>query len=71
MLSTIHCDHLIEAQLGGEKDLCWAKDIKQEVYNRRCQLWCARASGALVLESLTRSFGKTMHTLGFFSLALI
>ncbi|KAM8930326.1 aconitate hydratase, mitochondrial [Pelodytes ibericus] len=31
--STIHCDHLIEAQLGGEKDLKRAKDINQEVYN--------------------------------------
>ncbi|XP_075038918.1 aconitate hydratase, mitochondrial [Mixophyes fleayi] len=31
--STIHCDHLIEAQLGGEKDLKRAKDVNQEVYN--------------------------------------
>uniref|UniRef100_A0A803Y4I3 Aconitate hydratase, mitochondrial n=1 Tax=Meleagris gallopavo TaxID=9103 RepID=A0A803Y4I3_MELGA len=31
--STIHCDHLIEAQSGGEKDLRRAKDINQEVYN--------------------------------------
>ena len=31
--STIHCDHLIEAQLGGEKDLTRAKDINAEVYN--------------------------------------
>ncbi|KAM5149056.1 aconitate hydratase, mitochondrial [Mantella aurantiaca] len=31
--STIHCDHLIEAQFGGEKDLKRAKDINQEVYN--------------------------------------
>ncbi|XP_023364962.1 aconitate hydratase, mitochondrial [Otolemur garnettii] len=31
--STIHCDHLIEAQLGGDKDLRRAKDINQEVYN--------------------------------------
>ncbi|KAK7939978.1 hypothetical protein WMY93_003304 [Mugilogobius chulae] len=31
--STIHCDHLIEAQIGGEKDLARAKDINQEVYN--------------------------------------
>ncbi|XP_068120935.1 aconitate hydratase, mitochondrial isoform X2 [Hyperolius riggenbachi] len=31
--STIHCDHLIEAQLGGEKDLQRAKDINKEVYN--------------------------------------
>jgi len=31
--STIHCDHLIEAQLGGEQDLARAKDLNQEVYN--------------------------------------
>ena len=31
--STIHCDHLIEAQLGGDKDLKRAKDINSEVYN--------------------------------------
>lgn len=31
--STIHCDHLIEAQLGGEQDLARAKDINKEVYN--------------------------------------
>eukprot|EP00794_Sanderia_malayensis_P009083 gene9083-10052_t len=31
--STIHCDHLIEAQLGGEQDLSRAKDINKEVYN--------------------------------------
>ena len=31
--STIHCDHLIEAQIGGEKDLARAIDINKEVYN--------------------------------------
>jgi aconitate hydratase len=31
--STIHCDHLIEAQIGGDKDLARAKDINKEVYN--------------------------------------
>lgn len=31
--STIHCDHLIEAQLGGAEDLQRAKDINKEVYN--------------------------------------
>ncbi|XP_028525181.2 aconitate hydratase, mitochondrial isoform X2 [Apis cerana] len=31
--STIHCDHLIEAQVGGEQDLKRAKDINKEVYN--------------------------------------
>nr|XP_026499016.1 probable aconitate hydratase, mitochondrial [Vanessa tameamea] len=30
--STIHCDHLIEAQTGGTKDLARAKDINKEVY---------------------------------------
>ncbi|CAG4975442.1 unnamed protein product [Colias eurytheme] len=30
--STIHCDHLIEAQIGGVKDLARAKDINKEVY---------------------------------------
>jgi len=31
--STIHCDHLIEAQLGGDKDLTRAKEINKEVYD--------------------------------------
>ncbi|XP_060600434.1 probable aconitate hydratase, mitochondrial [Ruditapes philippinarum] len=31
--STVHCDHLIEAQLGGDKDLARAKDINKEVYD--------------------------------------
>jgi len=31
--STIHCDHLIEAQVGGDKDLARAKDLNKEVYD--------------------------------------
>merc|ERR1719150_2294461 len=31
--STIHCDHLIQAQIEGTKDLARAKDINKEVYN--------------------------------------
>ncbi|XP_012708426.2 aconitate hydratase, mitochondrial [Fundulus heteroclitus] len=31
--STIHCDHLIEAQVGGVQDLQRAKEINEEVYN--------------------------------------
>jgi len=31
--STIHCDHLIEAQIGGDQDLARAKDLNKEVYN--------------------------------------
>ncbi|KIW11536.1 aconitate hydratase, mitochondrial [Exophiala spinifera] len=31
--STVHCDHLIEAQVGGDKDLDRAKSINKEVYD--------------------------------------
>jgi len=31
--STIHCDHLIQAQIEGNKDLARAKDMNKEVYN--------------------------------------
>jgi len=31
--STIHCDHLIQAQIEGNKDLARAKEINKEVYN--------------------------------------
>ena len=30
--TTVHCDHLIEAELGGPKDLAHANDINKEVY---------------------------------------
>jgi hypothetical protein len=31
--TTVHCDHLIEAQVGGVKDLARAKSINKEVYD--------------------------------------
>jgi aconitate hydratase len=31
--TTVHCDHLIEAQKGGAADLARAKDINKEVYD--------------------------------------
>lgn len=31
--STIHCDHLIEAYVGGDKDLAKAKEVNVEVYD--------------------------------------
>ena len=31
--TTVHCDHLIEAQIGGEQDLMRAKELNHEVYN--------------------------------------
>jgi aconitate hydratase len=31
--ATVHCDHLIEAQVGGAKDLARAIQINKEVYD--------------------------------------
>ncbi|CAG8487945.1 6226_t:CDS:2 [Ambispora leptoticha] len=31
--TTVHCDHLIEAQVGGEKDLAKAIEVNKEVYD--------------------------------------
>lgn len=31
--STVHCDHLIQAEVGAEKDLARAKDVNDEVYD--------------------------------------
>lgn len=31
--TTVHCDHLIEAQVGGPKDLARAININKEVYD--------------------------------------
>lgn len=31
--TTVHCDHLIEAQIGGVKDLARAIEINKEVYD--------------------------------------
>jgi len=31
--STVHCDHLIEAQIGSEKDLARANELNKEVYD--------------------------------------
>lgn len=31
--STVHCDHLIQAQVGGAKDVARAKELNKEVYD--------------------------------------
>ena len=31
--TTVHCDHLIEAQVGGAKDLARAIELNKEVYD--------------------------------------
>jgi aconitate hydratase len=57
--TTIHCDHLIEAQLGGEKDLKRAKEQNKEV--RRCFCAC----GSFPLESSCLAPPQTRLTLSF------
>ena len=72
--STVHCDHLIEAQQGGPKDLARAVDINKEVVLTICNfdfrsttscnhpvLNTILVSGDQVLELLTRLFLKTTH----------
>lgn len=34
--STIHCDHLIQAQIGGEADLKRATELNKEVFFPEC-----------------------------------
>ena len=76
--STVHCDHLIEAQQGGPKDLARAVDINKEVElhndasDNRSTTSCNHpvpsttlVSGAPVLESFTKLFLKTMHCMDF------
>ncbi|QRV99395.1 aconitate hydratase [Ceratobasidium sp. AG-Ba] len=58
--TTVHCDHLIEAQVGGEKDLARAININKEVYDfwRLRQPSTALASGSQAPASSTKSFSK-------------
>jgi aconitase A len=76
--STVHCDHLIEAQQGGPKDLARAVDINKEVElhydasDNRSTTSCSHpvqsttlVSGGQVLESFTRLFLKTMHCMDY------
>ncbi len=80
--TTVHCDHLIEAQVGGVKDLARAIDINKEVYDFLATATAkvcffnyihtpvlsrlhstVLVSGNPALESFTKLFSKTMHSL--------
>ena len=54
--TTVHCDHLIEAQIGGEKDLARAISQNKEVYD-----FLATAS-AKVSDELYLPFSATPTT---------
>lgn len=52
--STIHCDHLIEAQVGGEKDLARAKTINEEVYRFLASAGQKYGVGELIKNNLKK-----------------
>lgn len=54
--TTVHCDHLIEAQVGGVKDLDRAKQINKEVYD-----FLATATAKVI--ALTFRFSLTHNTI--------
>jgi hypothetical protein len=59
--TTVHCNHLIEAQIGGVKDLARAISINKEVYDflaTATPLNTASVSGSQVQASSTKSFLK-------------
>ena len=62
--STIHCDHLIRAEMGSEKDLLRAVDENKEVYNFLASAAknTASASGSRAPGSFTKSCWKTTHS---------
>jgi len=60
--TTVHCDHLIEAQVGGVKDLERAKNINREVYDF---LATATAKVRFLLATLVLSLILSQYGLGF------
>ena len=62
--TTVHCDHLIEAQIGGEKDLARAISQNKEVYDFLATA-SAKVSDALYL--LVRNADMTLRSTGLAS----
>jgi len=64
--STVHCDHLIQAEVGADKDLSKAKDKNKEVYDF-LPLFPTNTEldfGSLEQASSTRWYWKIMPFLG-------
>ena len=62
--TTVHCDHLIEAQVGAVKDLNRAIDVNQEVYNF-LETACAKVHMLHVLPFLLFVERMVQYGLGF------
>ncbi len=63
--STVHCDHLIQAQVDGKTDLGVAQTANKEVYDfwSRFQTNTGLDFGNQARELYTRWFWKIMHSL--------
>lgn len=59
--TTVHCDHLIEAQIGGVKDLERAKSINKEVYDFLATATAKVRDSALIAVVVTQKL--TLSTL--------
>ena len=65
--TTVHCDHLIEAQIGGVKDLQRAKEINKEVYDFLATATakvCPAAPSSSPLPSLSLHVRSTVSVSG-------
>ena len=51
--TTVHCDHLIEAQVGGEKDLARAVQLNKEVYEFLATATAKVKDLLLILRAIT------------------
>lgn len=62
--TTVHCDHLIEAQVGGVKDLARAIDINKEVYDFLATA-TAKVRYASLSSSTSTNYFAFQYGLGF------
>ncbi len=68
--TTVHCDHLIEAQIGGEKDLARAISINKEVYDFLATATAKVGSSLVIREILAEPKYSTVLASGDLALAL-
>ena len=73
--STVHCDHLIEAQVGGDKDLARAKVVKQywlfDSFSKQCPLLTPLTKKVFTFKNIVWKGRKCWKLLKFSSYSLI
>ena len=63
--TTVHCDHLIEAQIGGVKDLARAISQNKEVYDFLATATAKVCFTALYTEKYTDFYSVLKYGIGF------